>query len=93
MRHIARHVRSTEAIGPLTEPRFRVNRGYVVLNDVQNGNVLDPQTGQPITETKSFLNLSPRNVVAGYDLDAAGMNTGVMNRLQQPPAALLSSPY
>jgi Tfp pilus assembly protein PilW len=55
--------------------------------------LLDPQTGQPITETKSFLNLSPRNVVAGYDLDAAGMNTGVMNRLQQPPAALLSSPY
>lgn len=55
--------------------------------------LLDPQTKQPITETKSFLNLSPRNVVAGYDLDAAGMNSGLMNRLQQPPAGLLSSPY
>jgi hypothetical protein len=55
--------------------------------------LLDPQTRQPITETKSFLNLSPRNVVAGYDLDAAGMNSGVMDRLQQPPAGVLVSPY
>lgn len=44
----------------------------------------DPQTKQPLQLTKSFLNLSPRNVVAAYDL--AGNN--VWGPLQPTPNPL-----
>jgi prepilin-type N-terminal cleavage/methylation domain-containing protein len=43
--------------------------------------VPDPQTGQYATMTKSFLNLSPRNVAAGYEQSAAK----VALRLQAAP--------
>jgi Tfp pilus assembly protein PilW len=46
----------------------------------------DPQTQQYLTMTKSFLDLSPRNVLAGFELG----NAGITNRLQaQPPNASL----
>ncbi|HYL91736.1 MAG TPA: prepilin-type N-terminal cleavage/methylation domain-containing protein [Alphaproteobacteria bacterium] len=43
----------------------------------------DPQTGAYATMTKSFLNLAPRNILAGLELAQAG---GSANRLQQTPA-------
>jgi len=43
--------------------------------------VPDPQTGQYATMTKSFLNLSPRNVAAGYEQSVAKVAT----RLQAAP--------
>lgn len=46
----------------------------------------DLQTNQYILMTKSFLNLSPRNVVAASELDTASMTS----RLQPPPAGLLT---
>jgi Tfp pilus assembly protein PilW len=42
----------------------------------------DPQTNQYLTMTKSFLNLSPRNVLTAYELAGAGITT----RLQATPA-------
>jgi len=42
---------------------------------------VDPQTGQYVTMTRSFLNLSPRNVVSGYNLALAGYTS----RLQATP--------
>ena len=42
----------------------------------------DPQTGAYLSMTKSFLDLSPRNVLAGFELG----NDGLVNRIQaQPP--------
>ena len=42
----------------------------------------DPQTQAYLTMTKSFLDLSPRNILAGFELG----NAGLTNRLQaQPP--------
>ena len=42
----------------------------------------DPQTQAYLTMTKSFLDLAPRNVLAGFELG----NAGITNRLQaQPP--------
>lgn len=46
----------------------------------------DPQTNQYILMTKSFLNISPRNVVAAAEMNTANMTT----RLQAPPAGLLT---
>lgn len=48
--------------------------------------IRDPQTNQYTLMTKSFLNLSPRNVVAAVELNTANMNT----MLQNPPAGLLT---
>ncbi len=48
--------------------------------------VRDPQTNQYTLMTKSFLNLSPRNVVAAVELNTANMNT----MLQNPPSGLLT---
>ncbi len=48
--------------------------------------IKDPQTDQYISMTKSFLNLSPRNVVAAVELNTANMNS----MLQNPPAGLLT---
>jgi prepilin-type N-terminal cleavage/methylation domain-containing protein len=42
----------------------------------------DPQTNQYLTMTKSFLNLSPRNVLTAYELAGAG----ITSRLQATPA-------
>jgi prepilin-type N-terminal cleavage/methylation domain-containing protein len=42
----------------------------------------DPQTQQYLTMTKSFLDLSPRNVLAGFEL----ANAGDASRLQAAPA-------
>lgn len=39
----------------------------------------DPLTGQAVTLTKSFLNLSPRNVNAAYNLSQAGYTTRLQN--------------
>jgi len=44
----------------------------------------DPQTGQPITVTKSFLNIQPRNVISAFN-EASGT---VANELQPNPATL-----
>jgi len=41
----------------------------------------DPQTQAYLTMTKSFLDLSPRNVLAGFELG----NAGLANRLQAAP--------
>lgn len=41
----------------------------------------DPQTQAYLTMTKSFLDLSPRNVLAGFELG----NAGLTNRLQAAP--------
>lgn len=46
----------------------------------------DLQTNQYVLMTKSFLNLSPRNVVAASELDTANMTS----RLQPAPAGLLT---
>jgi len=45
----------------------------------------DPQTGVFPQMTKSFLNLAPRNVLAGLEL----ANAGITNRLQPTPANAL----
>jgi prepilin-type N-terminal cleavage/methylation domain-containing protein len=45
----------------------------------------DPQTGVYPQMTKSFLNLAPRNVLAGLEL----ANAGITNRLQPTPANVL----
>ncbi len=45
----------------------------------------DPQTGVNPQMTKSFLNLAPRNVLAGLEL----ANVGITNRLQSTPANVL----
>jgi prepilin-type N-terminal cleavage/methylation domain-containing protein len=44
----------------------------------------DPQTAQPITVTKSFLNIQPRNIVAAFN-EASGT---VANELQPNPGTL-----
>jgi prepilin-type N-terminal cleavage/methylation domain-containing protein len=44
----------------------------------------DPQTGVYPTMTKSFLNLAPRNVLAGYE--EATASPAITNRLQATPA-------
>jgi prepilin-type N-terminal cleavage/methylation domain-containing protein len=41
----------------------------------------DPQTNQYLTMTKSFLDMSPRNVLAGFELG----NAGLTNRIQATP--------
>ncbi len=41
----------------------------------------DPQTNQYLTMTKSFLDMSPRNVLAGFELG----NAGLTNRIQAAP--------
>jgi hypothetical protein len=41
----------------------------------------DPITGQYLTMTKSFLDLSPRNILAGYEQ----ANWGDASRLQNQP--------
>jgi prepilin-type N-terminal cleavage/methylation domain-containing protein len=43
---------------------------------------VDPQTQAYLSMTKSFLDLSPRNILAGYEL----ANAGITNRLQAAPA-------
>jgi Tfp pilus assembly protein PilW len=45
----------------------------------------DPQTNQYLTMTKSFLDMSPRNILAGFELD----NASVTNRLQATPPNVL----
>jgi hypothetical protein len=45
----------------------------------------DPQTGVYPVMTKSFLNLAPRNILAGLELGTAG----ITNRLQPTPANVL----
>jgi prepilin-type N-terminal cleavage/methylation domain-containing protein len=45
----------------------------------------DPQTGVYPQMTKSFLNLAPRNVLAGLEL----ANAGITNRLQPTPANVI----
>lgn len=47
---------------------------------------LDPQTKQYVTMTKSFLNLAPRNVLAGKELALSGSQT----RLQPTPSNILT---
>ena len=42
----------------------------------------DPKSGAYLTMTKSFLDLAPRNLLAGYELANAGLNT----RLQATPS-------
>ena len=42
----------------------------------------DPRTGAYLTMTKSFLDLAPRNLLAGFELANAGLNT----RLQATPS-------
>jgi prepilin-type N-terminal cleavage/methylation domain-containing protein len=44
----------------------------------------DPQTGQPITVTKSFLNLQPRNVVSAFNW----ARDTISNELQPNPSTL-----
>jgi hypothetical protein len=44
----------------------------------------DPQTGLPVTVTKSFLNIQPRNVVSAFN-EASGT---VANELQPNPGTL-----
>jgi len=46
----------------------------------------DPETGQPMQMTKSFLNLSSRNVFAAYTI--ATTSSGAPSLLQQQPAGL-----
>jgi prepilin-type N-terminal cleavage/methylation domain-containing protein len=46
----------------------------------------NPITGQPLTMTKSFLDLSPRNILAGYEQ----ANWGDSTRLQNPPPNVTS---
>jgi hypothetical protein len=48
----------------------------------------DPQSGQYATMTKSFLDLSPRNISAGYEW--ANAYPGGTSRLQATPANVLS---
>jgi prepilin-type N-terminal cleavage/methylation domain-containing protein len=48
----------------------------------------DPQTGVYPTMTKSFLNLAPRNVLAGYELATA--SPAITNRLQATPTNVAS---
>jgi prepilin-type N-terminal cleavage/methylation domain-containing protein len=67
-----------QPIEPNTGLTFVTSVGFTV--SVQ-ATVPDPQTGQYATMTKSFLNLSPRNVAAGYEQAAAKVTT----RLQQAP--------
>jgi prepilin-type N-terminal cleavage/methylation domain-containing protein len=69
------YVQQTE---PNTGLTFVTTVGFTV--SVQ-ATVPDPQTGQYATMTKSFLNLSPRNVVAGYEQAAANVTV----RLQATP--------
>jgi prepilin-type N-terminal cleavage/methylation domain-containing protein len=45
----------------------------------------DPKTGQYATMTKSFLNLEPRNVMAGLEM----VNANITNRLQATPPNVL----
>jgi len=46
----------------------------------------DPKTGVYLTMTKSFLDLSPRNVLSAFELAGAGINFSVLNnRLQNTP--------
>jgi hypothetical protein len=71
----------------LTQP---YNTNYYVTNigftvTVQS-RAADPQTRQFMTMTKSFLNLSPRNVLAAMEL----ANAGVITRLQATPANVSS---
>lgn len=47
----------------------------------------DPQTGQPITLTKSFLNIQPRNVVAAYNWAGLSPDTAA-NELQPMPCTV-----
>ena len=47
----------------------------------------DPQTGLYPQMTKSFLNLAPRNVLAGLEL--ANVLPPITNRFQQTPANVL----
>jgi hypothetical protein len=44
---------------------------------------VDPQTGVYPSMTRSFLNLAPRNVLAGYELATA--SPAITNRLQATP--------
>jgi len=46
----------------------------------------DPLTGQYLTMTKSFLDMSPRNILAGFEQ----ANAGLTNRLQATPSNVLS---
>jgi prepilin-type N-terminal cleavage/methylation domain-containing protein len=59
---------------------FVTNVGFTL--SVQATRV-DPQTGVYPTMTKSFLNLAPRNVLAGYELASASPQ--VANRIQATP--------
>jgi hypothetical protein len=67
-----------QQIEPNTGFTFVTSVGFTV--SVQ-ATAPDPQTGQYATMTKSFLNLSPRNVAAGYEQAAAN----VTRRLQAAP--------
>jgi hypothetical protein len=49
---------------------FATNVGLTLTTQTSDP---DPQTGSYDTMTKSFLNLSPRNVVAGLALAQAGL--------------------
>jgi prepilin-type N-terminal cleavage/methylation domain-containing protein len=44
----------------------------------------DPKTGAYMQMTKSFLNLSPRNILTGYELAQAGVNNAALNNRLQP---------
>jgi prepilin-type N-terminal cleavage/methylation domain-containing protein len=63
--------------------------GSIVYNFVTNVGLTvsvrslkpDPQTNQYLTMTKSFLDMSPRNVLSGFEL----ANAGLANRVQAAP--------
>jgi Tfp pilus assembly protein PilW len=66
---------------------FVTNVGFTL--SVQATRV-DPQTGVYPSMTKSFLNLAPRNVLAGYELATA--SPAITNRLQATPPNVLVYP-
>jgi type II secretory pathway pseudopilin PulG len=71
---------------------FNITVGAVTYNMVTNVGLTlsvqtvkrDPITGQYLNMTKSFLDLSPRNILAAYEQ----ANAGDANRLQQDPPNL-----
>jgi len=69
-------------VGPVAGYTFVTN--VAVTLSVQT-RTQDPQTGQFLKMTKSFLNLAPRNVLIGLEL----ANASATNRLQPTPANVL----
>ena len=71
-----------------TIPPATISAGFTFLTSVgltltTQSLTRDPQTGAFQTLTKSFMNLSPRNVLAGVEL--AQSNPPLTNRLQPTP--------